>query len=88
MSMIDGVNKVFVVQQKYASMHFTGFRSQRELVEEVSRYADFSDGGGPREHIEWLQSLKEKIDAHILATKQDYELDGHKAPDRSGESDD
>ncbi len=85
--MIDGVSKVFMVEAKAGSMHFNGFKSQREMVEDVARFADFWNEGGARNHIAWLESLKATIDAHILATKQDYELDGHKALDRSGESD-
>lgn len=85
--MIDSVSKVFLVQHRDRSMHFAGFDSERALVEDVARYADFRDDDrGPRGHIEWLESLKKVIDAYILATKQDYELDGHKSPDRSGES--
>jgi truncated hemoglobin YjbI len=75
MDAIDGVSKVFLMQHKTGAMHIHGARDEREMAERLLwRINEFT----PEQHIQWLESLKPKIDEIILELKQDYEIDGHK----------
>lgn len=66
MSMIDGVNKVFVVFESMNSMHFEGYKGKRELVERLFYSAGYGDTGYSTEkQVEWLRSLHAKIDEAI-----------------------
>lgn len=66
MSMIDGVNKVFVVQSRSGAMEFHGHKSERELVESMLYGAGLRENGyDTANQVAWLNCLKAMIDEAI-----------------------
>lgn len=64
--MIDGASKVFKVKHESRAMHIEGFRSEREMVEELLYNADYGEHSYSAENqVEWLRSLHAKIDQAI-----------------------
>ena len=73
MSMTDGVNKIFVVKNELHAMHFEGYKTEREMVEEFLYHADYGlNHYNAENQVAWLRSLHAKIDETI---KKHLELD-------------
>lgn len=71
MSMIDGVNKVFLVKHDSNSMHFEGFKDERALVEQKMYSAGWGASGySAEDQIKWLKSLRGRINACIREHKK------------------
>lgn len=68
MNAIDGVSKVFLVKHELNAMHFEGFNSEREMVEQLLYRADWGHNDYSTENqVEWLRGLHAKVDETIKA---------------------
>ncbi len=77
MSLIDGSNKVFKVQHRGNSMHFDGYKNERDMVERMLYNAGFHDCNyDTANQVAWLESLHKRIEEMILEhTKPDEPRD-------------
>lgn len=80
MSMVDGVNKVFVMRRLGNAISFTGYKNMRSLIEEHLRHDMLDDDKEPEQQIRWLESLPIKIAQSIYGIKCAWEIGGHRPP--------